>query len=285
MTLRGHPRARHAWVVLAVTAALLSLAVQAQAPAATPAAEQAKPQTASPAPTPAPVKAPPQDAKCMECHDDIFEEPVIHAALEKGCTSCHGNLDASKRPHKVTGRVAKGLTSAESELCLTCHEKPKFKNKSTHAALDKGCSGCHDPHSSKHKKLLKSPTPDLCYTCHDKKGYSGKGVHDAVKSGNCRSCHDSHASENAGLLKKPPAEVCLECHDDIKEAPHLVAGFSRNGHPLGDEKRAKPVEDPLRPGKPFYCGSCHQPHKSDFPKLQRLDPKQSMGICQKCHQM
>lgn len=289
MTMLEHRLTRFAWACLALAAALLSSTVQAQKPAATETPDQTKTQAETQASTPAapkPVKAPPQDAKCMECHDDIFEEPVVHVALEKGCTSCHGNLDASKRPHKSTGRVAMGLTSPESELCLTCHEKPKFKNISTHEPLEKkGCSGCHESHSSKHKKLLKSPTPDLCYTCHDKKGYSGKGVHDAVKSGNCRSCHDSHASVNAGLLKKPPAELCLECHDEIKEAPHVVAGFSRNGHPLGDEKRAKPVEDPLRPGKPFYCGSCHLPHKGDFPKLQRLDPKLAMGSCQKCHQM
>jgi predicted CXXCH cytochrome family protein len=281
MNFRKYRLAPAVWVCLALVAALVSVAVQAQKPAESKAADQAKSQATAPVV----VKAPPQDAKCMECHDDLFEEPVIHVALEKGCTSCHGNLDASKRPHKVTGRIAKGLNSAESELCLGCHEKPKFKNKSTHEALEKGCSGCHEAHSSKHKKLLKTPTPELCYTCHDKKGFSGKGTHDAVKSGNCRSCHDSHASENAWLLKKPPAELCLECHDEIKEAPHVVAGFSRNGHPLGDEKRAKPVEDPLRAGKPFYCGSCHLPHKGEFPKLQRLDPKLAMGTCQKCHQM
>lgn len=266
---------------VALAATMLSLAAQAQTSTTAQVPDQAKAQT----PVPAAIKAPPQDAKCVECHDDIFEEKVIHAALEKGCKTCHGNIDASVRPHKKTGSFASGLSAAEPELCLTCHEKQKFKNKSTHAALDKGCSGCHEAHSSKHKKLLKSPTPELCFTCHDKKGYTGKGIHDAVKSGNCRSCHDSHASDHAGLLKKPPVEICLECHDDIKEAPHVLAGFSRNGHPLGDEKRPKPVEDPLRPGKPFYCASCHQPHKSDFPKLQRIDPKLAMGACQKCHPM
>lgn len=241
--------------------------------------------TAEDAPAAAAIKAPPQDAKCMECHDDIFEEKVIHAVLAKGCGACHDAIDASKRPHKNTGKFKSGLNSAEPELCLSCHERIKFKNKSTHEALDKGCSACHEAHSGKHNKLLKSPTPELCFTCHDKKGFSGKGIHDAVKSGNCRSCHDSHASPHIGLLKKPPVEICLDCHDDIKEAPHVVAGFSRNGHPIGDEKRARLVEDPLRPGKPFYCVSCHQPHRGDFPKLQRIDPKLSMGSCQKCHQM
>jgi len=283
MKLPGEGWANGARTGMALVAALLAVYVQAQTPA--PASGQAKLQTKAPAPAAvsAPIKAAAQDAKCMECHDDIFDEPVVHAAMEKGCKTCHGNIDASVRPHKISGAFTSGLSSAEPELCLTCHEKPKFKNKSTHAALDKGCSGCHESHSSKHKKLLKSTTPDLCFTCHDKKGYTGKGIHDAVKSGNCRSCHDSHASEHAGLLKKPPAEICLECHDDIKEAPHVVAGFARKGHPLGDEKRPKPVEDPLRPGKPFYCGSCHQPHISAYPKLLRIDPKIAMGSCQKCH--
>ena len=77
--------------------------------------------------------------------------------------------------------------------------------------------------------------------------------------------------------------ICLECHSEVKEQPHLVAGFSNKGHPLGDEKTTTPAADPLRPGKQFYCGSCHQPHKADFPKLNRLDPG-SATFCQRCHE-
>ncbi len=160
-----------------------------------------------------------------------------------------------------------------------------LQKKNTHAALGMGCTGCHEPHSSKNKKLLKTTTPELCHTCHDKTAFVGKSTHVPATSGMCVTCHDPHASDQVALLTKAPVEICLECHEGIKEAPHVVAGFSRSGHPLGNEKRSKSVEDPLRPGKPFYCGSCHAPHKSDFTKLLRLDPKLPEGYCQKCHQM
>ncbi len=249
-----------------------------------PAHSQTATPEAAPASAPVAVKAPPQDAKCMECHDDIFEEKVIHVALEKGCTTCHAQLDAAKRPHKSNSAFPHGLKAAQPEICLSCHEKEKFKKKSTHKALEKGCTVCHDPHSTSQKKLLKSAIPELCFSCHKKKNFAGKFTHSAVKGAKCASCHLPHASDNALLLKKTPTDICLDCHDDIKEAPHIMAGFSGKGHPLGDEVHAKPVEDPLRPGRPFFCGSCHDPHKGDFPKLLRQDPKLGMDVCQKCHQ-
>ena len=220
---------------------------------------------------------------CLECHDDLLDEKVIHKAIKDGCLDCHSNLDAAKRPHKNNGTFKYGLDAAEPALCLSCHGK-LLGNKKTVHNMDKGCTGCHEAHSGKHGKLLKSPVPELCASCHKKNTYSGKGTHSPGRGGKCGSCHAAHASDNAGLLIKPPAETCLECHDEIKEEPHVLAGFARKGHPVGDEKRAQPVEDPLRPGKPFSCASCHEPHKSDFRKLLRLDPKQGMGICQACHQ-
>jgi len=256
--------------ILFLAVALIWLPVQAQ--------------TAAPAPAPAAVKAPPQDAKCMECHDDIFEEKVIHGALEKGCSTCHTQLDAATRPHKSTGALPHGLKAKEPEICLSCHEKEKFRKKSTHKALEKGCTVCHEVHSSAQKKLLKSAVPELCFTCHEKKAFIGKYTHSAVNGAKCASCHLPHASDNAVLLKKAPAETCLDCHDDIKEAPHVMSGFSRKGHPVGDEDSVSQSTNPLRPNRPFFCGSCHDPHKGNFTKLLRQDPKLGMQVCQSCHQ-
>jgi predicted CXXCH cytochrome family protein len=235
----------------------------------------------------APAKAPFKDPEsCLECHDDMLEEKVIHKAVKDGCLDCHSNLDAAKRPHKNNGPFPHGLDAAEPALCLGCHGKLLAKKTSTHKAIgDKGCTACHEAHSGKHGKLLKQPVPLLCQSCHEKKDFAGKVMHHPAKVGKCGECHDPHASNNISLLSKPPAQTCLECHEEIKDAPHMIAGFSRKGHPIGDEKHAKPVEDPLRPGKPFYCVSCHEPHRSEFAKLQRQDPKLGMQACQKCHQM
>ncbi len=232
----------------------------------------------------APAKAPIKDPEfCLGCHDDLTDEKVVHQAIKNGCLDCHTNLDASVRPHKNSGTLPHGLDAKQPALCLTCHAKLVANKKVKHPAIDMGCTGCHEQHSGKNPKMLKALPPDLCFKCHDKDDFNGKFVHGPVKAGQCITCHEPHASDNENLLKKPRAQMCLECHDDIKEAPHMIAGFSRKGHPIGDEKRPQPTADPLRKGKLFYCASCHEPHRSDFDKMRRFDPKLGMGVCQKCH--
>ena len=249
-----------AWTLAA--ALLLPLAAQAQAPA----------------------KAPIKDPEfCLTCHDDLTDEKVVHPAIRNGCLDCHTNLDASVRPHKNSGKLPHGLDAKQPDLCLSCHGKLVANKKLRHPAIDMGCTGCHDQHSGKNPRMLKALPPDLCFKCHDKDDFNGKFVHGPVKAGQCVTCHEPHASDNANLLKKPGAQMCLECHDDIKDAPHMLAGFSRKGHPIGDEKRPQPTADPLRKGKLFYCASCHEPHRSDFDKMRRFDPNLGMGVCQKCH--
>ena len=185
----------------------------------------------------APAKAPIKDPEfCLGCHDDLTEEKVVHMAVKNGCLDCHSNLDASVRPHKNNGKFPHGLDAAQPALCLTCHSKLVANKKMTHAAVGMGCTGCHEPHSSKNAKLLKAAAPGLCFKCHDKEDFEGKFVHGPVKSGQCLTCHQPHASDNQGLLKKDRAQMCLDCHDEVKEAPHMIAGFSRRGHPIGDGK-------------------------------------------------
>jgi predicted CXXCH cytochrome family protein len=48
---------------------------------------------------------------------------------------------------------------------------------------------------------------------------------------------------------------------------------------------SKTVMDPARPGRAFYCGSCHEPHSTESPKLFRFNAKSSMGLCNNCHKM
>ena len=180
---------------------------------------------------------------------------------------------------------------AKDEVCLKCHAALADK-KVVHAAVHMGCTTCHaelDAGSTPHKYKDKSKSPmglsaegpALCAKCHDDKLFRGKVVHGPVAAGMCMGCHDPHSSDNQGLLKKKPATLCLDCHPDIAKGPHVIAGFSRSGHPLGNDK--KEAADPLRPGKTFYCASCHEPHRSDLPKLSRFD--KGMASCQKCHKV
>jgi predicted CXXCH cytochrome family protein len=184
---------------------------------------------------------------------------------------------------------AQAPAPAKEDPCLKCHAALAGK-KEVHAAVHMGCKSCHtevDASTTPHKyggkfaKGLSAEGPALCANCHDKKLFEGKLVHGPVAAGLCLACHDAHTSDNQGLLTKAPATLCLDCHPDVKKGPHVIAGFTRSGHPLGND--AKQAKDPLRPGKTFYCGSCHEPHRSVLPKLARFG--KGMDSCQKCHKM
>lgn len=171
--------------------------------------------------------------------------------------------------------------------CLRCHTKPQYTQKNLHTAPAKLCSGCHVNHETKGEaKLLVAEVPELCYSCHAEQGFKAKRQHDPVKQGACLDCHDAHSAEHPGMLLNEPIEVCLECHaSDLKGKPHVISpSFSGKGHPLGNEPEMAQVKNPLRPGEKFYCGSCHDPHKSDHPRLNRFDPNSVSGYCQRCHE-
>lgn len=181
--------------------------------------------------------------------------------------------------------------AASDAPCLRCHGG-LVQKKVVHGAANMGCATCHpgmdaaSPHVAKgrYPKGLAKDAVSLCFDCHEKKLFEGKVVHAPVASGTCILCHDPHASDNLGLLRKPPAASCLECHAEVAKSPHVVAGFSRAGHPLGEAEPGRAAkEDPLRPGRPFYCASCHEPHRSERPMLVRY-PK-GMSSCQNCHRM
>jgi predicted CXXCH cytochrome family protein len=259
---------------------------------------------------------------CVACHEDLTKGKVVHPAVQMGCTSCHTAVDAADVPHKMRSKVPKGLSAEQMrlkkkvvhaavqmgctgchnphssknakllrselpDLCFTCHEKKKFSGKTVHAPVGIGlCTSCHSPHQSDNEKLLVSVPPDLCYTCHDKSAFTKKIVHPPVAAGLCLSCHAPHASEEMALLRKDPPFVCLDCHAVIRKAPHAVSGFQSAGHPLGIAKKGKKyIEDPARPGKRFYCGSCHDPHSADSANLFRYGAKSSMDLCNACHKM
>ncbi len=222
---------------------------------------------------------------CYGCHDKgIFMKKNVHAALAMGCTSCHN-------PHSTD--TPKLLVADMPGLCFTCHDKGKFENKTVHPPVMGGmCTSCHNPHSSDSQKLLLAEVPDLCYTCHDKAMFSKKNVHAPVAGGMCLSCHAPHATEEMALLLKRPVDVCLECHPDVLKRPHALGGTS---HPLasgvalgidsgkGKEKKERVLMDPARPGKGFYCGSCHDPHSSDSPGMIRYPMRTKFDLCINCH--
>jgi len=216
---------------------------------------------------------------CLTCHGDLVKKKVKHPAVDMGCPSCHSAVDAADIPHKMTNKVAKGLSAEQPDLCYGCHDKAQFTKKTVHPALSMGCTTCHNPHASDNPRMLTSPVPDLCFTCHDKAEFSRKNVHPPVAAGKCLTCHSPHSSDSIALLRKEPAAVCLDCHAAVQKEPHAIRGFSSAGHPLSSNNK----QDPKRPGRPFYCGSCHNPHSSDSMRLFRYPAKSKMSLCVNCH--
>jgi predicted CXXCH cytochrome family protein len=252
-----------------------------------------------------------KEIDCLKCHAKLKSEKVVHPALDMGCPACHTGIDARTVPHKKTNKIARGLSAAQPGLCYGCHDKAMFSKKNVHPAVGKGCTSCHNPHSSKNAKLLVAEAPDLCFSCHDKAMFSKKNIHAPVAGGMCLSCHTPHSSDQMALLLKAPLEVCLECHPDVPKKPHAISGFSAASHPVGlpkivikmvkNEKAEKEVAgkeaaeievkeeqilmDPSRPDKVLYCGSCHDPHSTSSPRLFRFNATSTMGLCSNCHKM
>lgn len=239
--------------------------------------------------------APAQEVDCLKCHSKLKAQPVVHAAVEMGCVGCHTGIDASRVPHRKTSQIAKGLSSDQPDLCYGCHDKAAFGKKHVHAAVGMGCTGCHDPHAAKHAKLLNAEPPELCYSCHDRKAFEGKVVHAPVAGGMCLSCHGPHATDAMSLLLAEPEETCLNCHPEVLKRTHAVAGITGGGHPVqtvrkfmmktdeGKKEMTIRRKDPARPDKPFYCGSCHEPHSAQVKRLLRFNAKTTMQLCANCH--
>jgi len=157
---------------------------------------------------------------------------------------------------------------AKGQTCLKCHEtfNETLKNRFVHPLLKKGeCIGCHVPHTSSHKSLLKADKAKLCYNCH--KEVLPENVlssHEVVVEGNCNSCHDSHGSNNKFILLKSGNELCFDCHKD-KSADFRNVRFKHKS---------------LENGK--GCLNCHDPHSSA--KSSSLLESRAPSLCLKCHQ-
>ena len=77
-------------------------------------------------------------------------------------------------------------TGAKGNICLNCHEaiQESLKSRFVHPLLKMGeCSGCHDPHTSSHEKLLIADVNNLCSGCHKKViPEKARSTHKVVKS-------------------------------------------------------------------------------------------------------
>lgn len=188
---------------------------------------------------------------CFLCHEGktYVGKPVVHAPVKENCRKCHLHHD---------GKLPKLLKS--ETICIDCHGT-MINGKNIHSPVEsKDCMGCHTPHTSNEKKLLKEPMPKLCFSCHDKGPFTKKVIHKPVKA-ECNLCHAPHSSGAEKLLVAKKEKLCENCH---KES---VVRFKRYKYP----------HPPVKDGQ---CGQCHDPHSTAFSKLTIDSP---VFLCGNCH--
>ena len=243
---------------------------------------------------------------CLDCHNNIISNQVIHSPAEESCDNCH---QQTGNPHPDENVKGFSLVEEMPGLCFTCHDENDGKN--VHAPVESGdCIICHSPHSSPNPSLLvATPTSKLCYDCHDPEISKNNITHQPVREGNCQSCHDPHKSNESSLLKSKMPELCFDCHeksmqemtlkyihppfeDDCKNC-HNVHGSSEPGllaqtgldlcygchDGLKESIKASSIIH-----KPVYekraCMNCHSPHASSQDKYIIMETKE---LCLSCH--
>ncbi len=208
---------------------------------------------------------------------------------------------------------------ANGKLCLNCHVdfQDKLKKTFIHTPVKAGeCTGCHNPHTSSHGKLLAADTGKICLTCHKEMSRPGdRSVHKVVAEGGCVKCHDPHSANNKFNLLKDGNELCFGCHKEIGATiakvkfkhnpvskgclnchdPHASAKYGfllKNDVPalcVGCHKTDKPIFAKQHMNYPVAnsrCTSCHDPHGSDMPGIlyNNVHKPVANKMCNQCHQ-
>lgn len=181
----------------------------------------------------------------------------------------------------------------EEKKCSECHADVIAKKVQHPAALDDGCTSCHQSNNAEHPKAgtktfsLAEKMPDLCFTCHDgiKSDLSNlKVVHGAVKEKKlCINCHSPHSSDQSKLLIATDKQLCLSCHNRT-----ITSGTKKFANIQQLLKNSKTIHPPVDEG----CISCHKPHASStnyllaksFPEGSYSPAKKdSFALCFDCH--
>ena len=232
---------------------------------------------------------------CLTCHSQIevlLQRKFKHAAVDRGCTSCHVDHRVASVSSPGDNKPAHYLGARQPELCLECH--PSDENlEAAHSRQPFGqaeCSGCHDPHSSNFPKLapekshgpygarqcgschappqegkvrlVTANTNELCYSCHDQlkaRVESARSRHKllSLSPQSCVEYHDPHATNHDSSLKKPAQRLCVACHAEV------TAGKRYVHEPVG-----------------VSCIFCHNAHASELPHNLHA---RTHELCLGCH--
>lgn len=154
--------------------------------------------------------------------------------LENGqlqCTSCHD-------PHINTNNDFLVLTSQNSSLCLSCHQKPNWTTSS------------HNTSTHTWNAQAPNPWPYSPFT--------------TVAQNACANCHNSHNAGSLTRLLKYQTEEdnCLDCHNGNAASKNVQADFAKTyKHNIYGYTGAHDPTEPAIPTNPHVeCIDCHNPH-------------------------
>ncbi|MBP7147969.1 MAG: cytochrome c3 family protein [Acidobacteria bacterium] len=176
---------------------------------------------------------------------------------------------------------------AKGRACLGCH--PDFADTLglpfVHTPVKNGdCADCHNPHASRHGKLLAASPNAICVTCHAGIAPQGaRSVHHDVVEGNCVKCHDPHASKNRGVLREAGNTLCIGCHKELGEKRAFAhAPVAKSCLGCHDPHAGKTTPSLLVREVPALCTGCHKPDVPAFRKAH-LDYPVGGADCGSCH--
>jgi predicted CXXCH cytochrome family protein len=179
---------------------------------------------------------------------------------------------------------------ARGKLCTDCHDEfaGLLKKRFLHTPVAEGdCSGCHNPHTSKHEMLLAADAASICLECHDDMiPPEAQSAHEVFLEGKCVSCHDPHASDNKMVLLRGGSQLCFECHEamgekiEANEFPHEpVTEDCLECHTPHVSAESPSL---LKARDPGLCLDCHKTGKASFKRAHEGYPVQE-GRCSSCH--
>jgi predicted CXXCH cytochrome family protein len=179
---------------------------------------------------------------------------------------------------------------AEGKLCLSCHPdfSEKLKSRFVHTPVKtEECTGCHNPHTSNHGKLLSASTKTICTSCHAEIIPAKRvSVHQVAVDGECARCHDPHASNNKDNLLQAGNALCAGCHKamadslaKVKFKHSPVQDSCLNCH---DPHASAKAAHLLRSGAPELCLTCHDPGSAGFQR-QHANYPVAKADCVSCH--
>jgi DmsE family decaheme c-type cytochrome len=179
---------------------------------------------------------------------------------------------------------------AGGKQCLSCHDnfKNTLKKQFLHTPVKTGqCTGCHDPHTSSHGKLLADEPNKICATCHKTLvPQKARSVHKVAVEGNCVKCHDPHGSDNRFNLVKAANNLCFDCHksmgDTLAKVKFKHSPVDKGCVNCHDPHASAKADHLLKNDENALCLGCHKPDRPNFAKAH-MNYSVVSTRCSSCH--